>query len=685
VVREFLTAEQHQRLLYILHERFQLHQLRPFQAEVLSRLLNSQSVLAVVSTGAGKSLCYQLPALYWDKPVLIISPLVALMHQQADTMMALGITAQALTGQLPTAVQESILQRWRDGSLRLLYVAPERLADERLKRAVRKVPPAMLVVDEAHCISEWGYDFRPEYRRIRAFRESVGRPLLLALTATATDRVNADIHWHLTSGQEPLALISGPVDRANLFLRVEMVSSPLSQRQRVSALTREASGGVIVYAASRLESEKWASHLTHTLGEMVAAYHAGLGSQERRRIEREFAHGKIRVVAATTAFGMGIDRPDIRHIIHVTVPQSLDAYYQEIGRGGRDGLAADATMVVQLTDLYRREQWIHNDRPDPQWVDEVIGRVSAQAASRPVLWELQEGDARTPVILSVLEDMGVLSVTVASGGLTVIRLGDARLHTGAALHRLNQFWERRRTQFEHMMQYVEARACRRAVILGYYGQPAGQVKPCCDQCATPGKPRMVFRADPPLVERMRQWRSDQARKQGVAPYVVLSDQDLMGLVLKKPQTKQELSQCRGMGTRRLERYGDELLQLLSQVGGARPDKEPNYDLTSARDRAVWHFRAGTPYGQVAAEVGRSESTVRSYLVDWIEMAPVEEWRHYIRQWFTEDDYRIMAEVMRHMGGERLRPLYEALAGRYGFDQWDIARAVFRRLNRQPGD
>ncbi|PSR21917.1 MAG: RecQ family ATP-dependent DNA helicase [Sulfobacillus acidophilus] len=677
-----LTTDQHRRIHTILQDRFQLNQLRPFQAEVLSRLLNGQSVLAVVSTGAGKSLCYQLPALFWDKPVLIVSPLVALMHQQADTMMALGIAAQALTGQLSAAAQESILRKWRDGALRLLYVAPERLVDERLKQALRQLPPKLLVVDEAHCISEWGYDFRPEYRRIRAFREYVGRPLLLALTATATERVKADIRWHLTIGQEPLALISGPVDRPNLFLRVEMVSRPLSQRARVSALARDASGGVIVYAASRWESEKWAAHLSRTVDEPVWAYHAGLEPEQRRRIERGFSRGQIRMVAATTAFGMGIDRPDIRHIIHVTVPESLDAYYQEIGRGGRDGQAAEATMVVQLTDLHRREQWIRKDKPDPEWVDEVMGRVNAQTSARPVLWELQEGDARMPVILSVLEDMGAVSVTAGVGGLTVVRLCDVSVHGDAVLHRLNQFWERRRTQFEHMMRYVEADDCRRAVIVNYYGQSPAPVKPCCDLCLTPGKAKVFLRADPPLVERMRQWRSDQARQQGVAPYVVLSDQDLMGLVLKRPQTKEDLSQCRGMGSRRLERYGDEILQLLRQTDGDGIDTEPAYDLSSARDRAIWHFRAGTPFPQVANEVGRSESTVRSYLVDWIETAPVKEWRHYLRHWFTKADYRTMAKTMANMGSERLRPLYEALEGRYGFDQWDVARAVFRRLNRQ---
>ncbi len=671
------TELQHNRLGAILKSTFGLESLRPFQADVLVRLLNERSALAVVSTGAGKSLCYQLPALFWDKPVLVISPLVALMHHQAERMDQIGVPSAALTGQLSGEAQREILGDWRDGRLRLLYVAPERLSDERLVHALTHTPPALLVVDEAHCISEWGYDFRPEYRRIRGFRQRIGNPLLLALTATATERVKADIRWHLTTGGEPLDLVEGPVDRPNLFLGVEMAASPKQQRDRVRDLVESAAGGVIIYSGSRKGAERWASYLARELAEPVRSYHAGLAPALRRRIEREFVDQAVRVVASTTAFGMGIDRPDIRLVIHVDVPESLDSYYQEIGRAGRDGAAAEARLVTLPVDLYRRESWIRRDKPDAKWIATIMERLSAQAGHRPVVWELGEDDTQTAVVMAVLQDMGVLEVKSGPGMLRVVRFEDPGPHEEAVLHRLMQFWERRTQLFEQMAAYVEASTCRRAKILAYYGQAASIRSRCCDQCETQGGATVSPRADAPLVDRLRSWRARHAEAMGVEPFMVLNDRDLMGLAAKRPLTPEALARCHGMGPKRLARYGEELLSLMQESAPAVSNDEP-LDQTAAQDRAVWLFQAGVPWNRVLEDVGRSDSTVRGYFMNWVARSGEAEWAHYLAHWFNPEEYAEMAEIMDRIGDGRLRPLYDAADERYRFDQWDVARAVHRR-------
>lgn len=671
----FLQAVDKKRIDAVLMERFGLSTMHPFQAEVIAHLLDGQSVLAVVATGAGKSLCYQLPSLLWDGGVLVVSPLVALMHHQAERMTALDISARALTGQLDESQQYRVLQEWREGHLKLLYVAPERLLEPRFRVTLGARPPQLLVVDEAHCISEWGYDFRPEYRRIRVFREHVGQPPILALTATATARVKADIRWHLTVDREPFALVEGSVDRPNLFLAVEMEADAVQQRRRVTELTRQAGGGVIIYAASRKSAERWAQYMQQELHESVLAYHAGLVPAQRRYIERGFASGSIRVVAATTAFGMGIDRGDIRRVIHVAVPESLDAYYQEIGRAGRDGRPAEVTMVIQPVDVYRRDQWIRDDRPDPDWVRMLVQRLSSSPRSRPVVWELDDQDTRTSVVLSLLEDRGVLSIAPTLGGIRVTRqTDDLASHGEAVVHRLTQLWEQRRALFEEMAGYIETPSCRREILLRYYGHEPGGIQPCCDQCQTAGGASTAKRPDGALAERLRSWRSQQALAMDVEPYIVLSDRDLMALAAKRPKNLRELGQTRGIGPKRLSRYGDQLLAIVANSTGGATDSR--VDPASPRDRAVWHFQAGTPFSQVTEEVGRSESTVRSYLTDWIRETPKEDWLHYVGQWFSDQDYRDMAKIMEKMGTQRLRPLFEAAVGRFGFDQWDVARAVF---------
>ncbi|HEY2796777.1 MAG TPA: ATP-dependent DNA helicase RecQ [Thermoanaerobaculia bacterium] len=329
---------------------------RPGQEDVVKAALAGRDLLAVMPTGSGKSIGYQLPALLLDGPTLVVSPLIALMKDQVDELARKGIAAAALHSLGTPAERRAAEAGLRDGRLRLLYVAPERFASASFRRLLAEVPLARFAVDEAHCVSEWGHDFRPDYRALADAARSClradgrpGRPPVTAFTATATPEVRQDIVT-LLGLEDPEIFVAG-FDRSNLFLDVRRVSGEIEKR----ALLPELVGGrrSLVYAATRKSAGRAAEALRQA-GVAAEAYHAGMSEPERSRVQEGFAEGSVRVVCATNAFGMGIDRPDVEAVVHFEIPGSLEAYYQEIGRGGRDGRRADATLLWNFVDVRTR-------------------------------------------------------------------------------------------------------------------------------------------------------------------------------------------------------------------------------------------------------------------------------------------------------------------------------------------
>ncbi len=328
--------------------------------------LAGRDLLAVMPTGSGKSIGYQLPAVLLAGPTLVVSPLIALMKDQVDELSRKGIPAAALHSLATPAKRRAAEAAMREGKLRLLYVAPERFASGSFRRLLEETPIARFAVDEAHCVSEWGHDFRPDYRTLadaaRCLRRSdgaPGRPPILAFTATATPEVRQDIVG-LLGLDNPEVFVAG-FDRPNLFPDVRKVSGEIEKR----ALLPELVGGrcALVYAATRKSAGRAAEALQQS-GVAAEAYHAGLEESERTRVQNRFADGSLRVVCATNAFGMGIDRPDVEAVVHFEIPGSLEAYYQEIGRGGRDGRRADVTLLWNYVDVRTRKFLIdQNDDP----------------------------------------------------------------------------------------------------------------------------------------------------------------------------------------------------------------------------------------------------------------------------------------------------------------------------------
>ncbi len=321
---------------------------RYFQREIIEAVLRGDDALAVLPTGGGKSLCYQLPSLVIPGYALVVSPLIALMRDQLDALVQLGIPAVFLNSSLTPDEYRASCSRIREGDARLVYAAPEGLSSERFLEALDAFPPSLLVVDEAHCISQWGHDFRPEYRRIASLRRRFPGISCLAVTATAPERVREDIARNLEL-RKPAVFVAG-FDRPNLFLSVE---PRLRAKERILeiALAHPGESG-IVYCLSRAKTEDFASWLL-SRGIPAAAYHAGLGKDERDATQRAFIRDDIQIVVATVAFGMGIDKPDVRWIVHADLPKAMESYYQEIGRAGRDGLPATCVLLYSRGDAVK--------------------------------------------------------------------------------------------------------------------------------------------------------------------------------------------------------------------------------------------------------------------------------------------------------------------------------------------
>src|SRR3954451_20639931 len=410
-------------MLTPLRTHFGHRAFRPGQAEIVAAVLGGRDVLAVMPTGAGKSLGYQLPAVMLRGTTLVVSPLISLMKDQVDELNRRGIPSRALHSMLPADSRREVLDVARAARLRLLYVAPERFASDQFLRLLGDLDVARLVVDEAHCVSQWGHDFRPDYRRLRAAAAQChgsaspsARPPIAAFTATATAEVRDDI-VALLGLEQPQVLVAG-FDRPNIYLRVERLDDEEDKNELLPGLVR--GRRALVYAATR-KSAAAAAAMLQSSGVNAAAYHAGLEDAERTRVQDAFAGGSLPVVCATNAFGMGIDRPDVDAVVHYAIPGSVEAYYQEIGRAGRDGRPATATLLWDCGDVATREFLIDAPRR---------AKPGSRAAADP------EDTAKRKVL--------------------------------------------ERAKLRRMIAYADSSNCLRASILQYFGDAAWQ--PSCESC-----------------------------------------------------------------------------------------------------------------------------------------------------------------------------------------------------------
>ena len=420
--------------LHAALNRFGLEDFRKGQEEVIRHIIAGHDCLCVMPTGGGKSLCYQLPSLVRPGLTIVVSPLIALMKDQVDALSNRGISATLINSTLTTAEQNQRLEHVAGGHYSLVYVAPERLRNSRFLDAIRTTPIQLLAVDEAHCISEWGHDFRPDYQRLGRFREALGGVQTVALTATATPKVRQDIVDSLKL-RVAKHFITG-FARDNLYLGSMLCMGDREKDKQLLDFIKDQAGTGIIYAATRKRCEALVDQIGKELKISVGAYHAGLMPEQRKLIQEQFMSGQLKVIIATNAFGMGIDKSDLRYVVHYNTPGTLEAYYQEAGRAGRDSLPSQCVLLYSPQDRYIQEFFIENANP-PRELLESVYELLVKRPEDPIeltaeeIRELTNAPATTEAINSCLQILGrttVMERLEMSGGLAMFRI-DSKLPT----------------------------------------------------------------------------------------------------------------------------------------------------------------------------------------------------------------------------------------------------------------
>ncbi|MGD9696978.1 MAG: RecQ family ATP-dependent DNA helicase [Thermoleophilia bacterium] len=573
--------------------RLGVRRLRPGQDIAIGAGMAGRDALVIMATGSGKSLCYQAPAAALGGLTVVVSPLIALMADQLAGLERVGVPAAMLNSDMGEERQREALDRARAGALSLLYVAPERFQSAGFRRAMAEARVALLVVDEAHCVSEWGHEFRPDYRRVGRFREELRPRATMALTATATPRVRQDIVRRLGL-RDPVEVIGG-FDRPNLTfdaLWVEGRGSVARKRRALEAALAGAAGGkAIVYCGTRRASEETAEALGRA-GFSAVPYHAGRA--DRAEAQEAFTTGRAQVVAATNAFGMGVNVPDVRLVVHLALPDSLEQLYQEAGRAGRDGEAARHLIVAGPADEVAIRRRIGRARLDAGEIEQLLARLAARAdESGGFRMGREEVDDETAFRLAIAERVGALEVEGAPGGGRVGRLAAPRLTPEQREDLDGQVameLRRRHRSLDQAVAYVRGDACRRATLLDHFQDPTEPApeERCCDHCDPPADLAGALEAgggvlDAParrapaapaealsvderrIYDALRAWRGETAKELGWPAFRVASNRALTGIARAAPRTERELEAVYGVGPWLVETHGPRLLALVEQA------------------------------------------------------------------------------------------------------------------------
>jgi len=560
---------------------------RPGQEAIIRSVLSGRPTLAILPTGGGKSLCYQLPALLLEGTTVVASPLVALMKDQVDALSARGIPATFVNSSLSEADRRERQARIRAGDYRLVYVAPERFRSGSFREAIAQVRVPLFAIDEAHCISSWGHDFRPDYLRLAEAWGHLRAERILALTATATPEVRKDVVRALGL-EDPQVFVAG-FDRPNLFVEVARASGDQEKVGRILSLARRKGPG-LVYAATRRNVEKVVLALRAN-GIDAVGYHAGMDDAERSAAQERFLRGEVSVVVATNAFGMGVDKANIRFVVHFHVPRSIEAYYQEIGRAGRDGAGSLALLLFNYADVMLQKRMIEGARPKEETVRKVWDAArtlgSGGAAELAAVCGVHPADAQAA--LKLLEVAGHLARRGQDFSVLTPEVEEPAVDFEMAALRVAH----ERQMLDRMVRYCDTEGCRRHNLLRYFGDPdAPRSCPACDRCAGPRAPdaeevslerqRTLPRSRPlaavpadmdeAVFEELRALRTQIARETRVPPYVVFHDSTLRELASALPQDEHGFLAVKGAGPSRWQRYGERVLAV-TRTGRRRSSPE----------------------------------------------------------------------------------------------------------------
>jgi len=566
--------------------RFGLSEYRAGQREAVVAALNAQDSLVVMPTGGGKSLCYQVPSSATDALTVVVSPLVALIADQHRRLLEAGVRSVMLAASSGEDHNRDALNKIIQGWAQVVLCAPERLATASFRRALAQRQIGLFVVDEAHCVSEWGHDFRPDYLRLRPIIDMLGRPPVMAATATATPKVAQEIVDRLAL-RDPVMIRRG-FDRPNLsFDAIPFAGDGAVGRKRatlLNGLSDKANLPAVVYCGTRKDTDELCQ-LLKGQGLSAVAYHAGLGPETRETAQRRFMSGDADVVVATNAFGMGVDKADIRSVWHWALPTSVEAYYQEAGRAGRDGKPARAVLLAMRGDLGRLVQFIKNQQLTVDDVRGLLAKIQRGAQDGVARVDPRDQSDRDRVALAVAERSGAVSIAPAGRGMIAVRL-DAPLDGVRANQVCREATNRRWEAYRALEAFASKNdTCRRRQLLDHFGddEPTRPLGRCCDICdpldwlevasapvraagARKGKTAPASSGAPvdeAQLAALKAWRAEQA--DGKPAYVVATNAVLEEILRQRPVSAQQLLAIKGIGQSFITKYSDSLLATLATI------------------------------------------------------------------------------------------------------------------------
>ena len=716
-------------MLEQLKAYFGFDQFLPLQGEIITKVLSKQDTLVLMPTGGGKSLCYQLPALRFNGLTLVVSPLIALMKDQVDGLRANGVPAGLLNSTLSPQESSQIQNQARQGQIKILYIAPERLALPGFQRFLQSLEVSLIAIDEAHCISEWGHDFRPDYRNLKSLRQEFPGVPVIALTATATTQVREDIVNQLGLN-EPEIFISS-FNRPNLTYTIEPKAEPLGTL--LNLLDKHPGGSTIIYRFSRKATEETALELTDR-GFDALPYHAGLDRNLRRETQEKFIRDQVQIIVATIAFGMGIDKPDVRLVVHYDLPKTVEGYYQETGRAGRDGFPSDCVLFYSYGDRSKQEYFIsqiedYDERSKAHTkLDQILAFCDLQTCRRAYLMEyLGEPWPKTDcggcdICLLPREEFDateiaqkVLSTAIRTGErfgvnylVDVLRGANNKAVRDRSHHELPVFGISRDMDSDELKEMVRSLVSNGLLAQQGSGYPTLAVSAQGRKFLNNRESLMLTRPkqttnsmpknfdtsgretafDTKLFDELAALRLEIATEREVPAYVIFGNKSLQQMAYHMPRDEDSFSKISGVGDAKLREYSRPFLKVIAEyidantqitsikrVPVAAPKKRSNRGISMSIRETRDLIGQGMSLSEVAEQRGISETTIRSHLERLVQEGGQVDLDHLM----PPDDRRINIELaFRELGDARLTPVRDMLGEDYTWDELAVVRLALRQ-------